>query len=63
MTVAFLEETEVCKRAVRRLARSRNADVTLQGGTWVYSGVELDGDEIWSVLSTMPATNNTRYGP
>lgn len=54
--------TEVCERAVRRLARSRNAEITRQGGSWVYQGVELDSDEAWDILSAMPVTNSTRYG-
>lgn len=62
MTVGFIEETEVCERAIRRLARSRKANVTRTNGAWVYNGISLDSDEMWDVLSTMPVTNRTRYG-
>lgn len=62
MTVTFLDETEVCERAIRRLARSRNATVARSGDSWLYEGVELDSDEAWSVLSAMPVANSTRYG-
>lgn len=58
----FLEETEVCERAVRRLARSRNADVTRNNGAWMYNGISLDSDEMWDVLSTMPVVSSVRYG-
>jgi hypothetical protein len=58
----FLDETEICERAVRRLARSRNADVSRSNGSWMFNGVELDSDEMWDVLSTMPVVSSVRYG-
>lgn len=60
--VAFLDETELCERAVRRLARSRSTTVTRSGDVWLYNGVELDGDEVWDVLSDLPITNATPFG-
>lgn len=60
--VAFLDETEVCERAVRRLARSRGVQVNLNNGVWNYAGVELDGDDLWAVLSALPVASTTRYG-
>lgn len=60
--VEFMDVTEICERAVRRLARSRDAQVTRSNGAWMYSGVSLDSDEMWSVLSAMPVHNRTRYG-
>lgn len=62
MNVAFLDETEVCERGVRRLARSRNVEISRSNGAWVYNGVELDSDDAWSVLSALPVANSTRYG-
>lgn len=62
MSVMFLDETEICERAVRRLARSRNADVTRNNGNWMFNGVSLDSDEMWDVLSTMPVVSSVRYG-
>lgn len=62
MSVTFLDETEICERAVRRLARSRNADVTRNNGNWMFNGVSLDSDEMWDVLSTMPVASSVRYG-
>lgn len=62
MTVMFLDETEVCERAIRRLARSRKADVSRINGAWMFNGVELDSDEMWDVLSTMPVVSSVRYG-
>lgn len=62
MSVTFLDETEVCERAVRRLARSRGANVSRNDGTWHYKGVELDSDEIWDTLSAMPVASRVRYG-
>ena len=58
----FIEETEICERAVRRLARSRNAKVSRNNGSWLYNGVVLSDDEAWAVLSSMPVRNRTRYG-
>lgn len=60
--VTFIEQNEVCERAVRRLARSRNAEISRANDNWVFNGVELDGDEAWAVLSAMPTTNSTPYG-
>jgi hypothetical protein len=58
----FIEETEICERAVRRLARSRNVAISRQNGDWRYNGIVLSDDEAWSVLSAMPVRNRTRYG-
>ena len=62
MNTAFIETTEVCERAVRRLARSRKATVSRTNGTWQYQGVELDSDELWDTLSVMPVRSKVRYG-
>ena len=63
MNVTFLDETEICERAVRRLARSRNVSIARRNGTWIYgNGIELDSDEMWDVLSALPVRNRTRYG-
>lgn len=51
----FIEVSEIDERGIRRLAQSRGAMVTRTGeNAYVYNGVSLSDDEVWSVLSTMP---------
>lgn len=50
----FIQETAICERAVRRLARSRGVSVNRQGNSWMFNGVELSDDEAWDTISRMP---------
>lgn len=47
----FTEETEVDPRAIRRLAASKGCEVSRNESAWMCCGVEMDDDEVWSVLS------------
>ena len=50
-----LDITEIDERGIRRLAQSRGTSVTRTGvNSYVFNGVSLSDDEVWSVLSTMP---------
>lgn len=48
----FTEETVVEEKAIRRLAKSKSCEVTRLDGQWNCCGVEMDDDEVWSVLSS-----------
>lgn len=51
----FIESTEVSERGIRRLAQSRGTMVTRTGeNAYVFNGVAMDDDEVWSVISTLP---------
>jgi hypothetical protein len=57
MNVAFLEETEICERSLRRLAQSRSCPISKCGSEYIVEGVSLCDDEAWAVLSAMPQTH------
>lgn len=51
----FIEVSEIDERGIRRLAQSRGTSVTRSGeNAYVFNGVSLSDDEVWSVLSSMP---------
>lgn len=51
----FEEITEVSERGIRRLAQSRATKVTRTGdNSYVFNGVAMDDDEVWSVLQGLP---------
>lgn len=50
-----LDITEIDERGVRRLAQSRGTSVSRTGvNAYVFNGVAVSDDEIWSVLSALP---------
>lgn len=53
--MGFYEVSEISERGIRRLAQSRGTSVTRTGdNAYVYNGVAMDDDEVWSVLSALP---------
>lgn len=51
----FFEVSEIDERGVRRLAQSRGTTVSRTGvNSYVYQGVPMTDDEVWSVLSVLP---------
>lgn len=59
MNVAFLEETEIDERGLRRLAESRNCYLVKDGTDYEIwgagiGGITLSDDEAWDVLMTLP---------
>lgn len=52
-----LDITEIDERGIRRLAQSRGTSVTRTGiNAYVFNGVPMTDDEVWSVLSVLPQT-------
>jgi hypothetical protein len=59
MNVAFLEETEIDERGLRRLAQSRDCLLMKDGSEYTIwgagiGGIVLSDDEAWDVLQTLP---------
>jgi len=53
----FIEVTEIDERGIRRLAQSRGTSVSRTGeNAYVFNGVAVSDDEVWSVLSALPQT-------
>lgn len=59
MNVAFLDETEIDERGLRRLAQSRDCWLMKDGNQYEIwgagiGGISLSDDECWDVLQTLP---------
>lgn len=50
-SIEFTEETEIEPRAIRRLAASKGYKVSREDGLWNCCGLQLEDDEVWSVLT------------
>lgn len=51
----FIEISEIDQRGIRRLAQSRGTMVNRTGeNSYVFSGVPMTDDEVWSTLSALP---------
>lgn len=55
--MSFITECEIDERGIRRLAQSRGTAVTRTGvNSYVFNGVTMTDDEVWSVLQALPQT-------